>query len=54
MLPNDHLGLLVHLDYEQSQGPVGLILAPAAQDPPELLPVHRVLRLLQVDEGGVV
>ena len=54
MLPNDDLRLLVHLDYDHSQGPVGLILAPPAQDPPELLSVHRVVRLLKVDEGCIL
>ena len=54
MLANDDLRLLVHLDYEHSQCPVGLVLAPAAQDPPELLPVDRVVGLLHVDEGCVL
>ena len=54
VLPDDHLGLLVHLDYEHSQCPVGLVQEPAAQDPPELLPVDRVVGLLQVNEDRVL
>ena len=54
MLTNDYLRLLVHLDYEHSQCPVGLILASTAQDPPELLPVDCVVSLLQVNEGSVL
>ena len=46
--------LLVHLDYEQSQCPVGLVLESAAHDPPELLPVYCVIRLLYVSKGSVL
>ena len=54
MLSNDYLRLLVHLEYEHSQCLVGLVLAPATQDPPELLPVDSVISLLQVDEGSIL
>ena len=51
MLPDDHLRLLVHLDDEQRQGLVSVVAAAATQDSPQLLSVHRVVGLLQVDEG---
>ena len=54
MLPDEDLRLLVHLDDEQGQGPVALITAAAVQDLPELLPVHGVVGLLEVDEGREV
>ena len=54
MVANDDLRLLVHLDDEEGQGLVMLILAPAKEDPPELLPVDGVIRLLEVDEGCIV
>ena len=54
MLPDDYLGLLVHLDDEQGQGLVTLVSVSATQDPPELLSVDRVIGLLEVDEGRVV
>ena len=41
MLPNEDLRPLVHLDDEQGQGLVLLILAPTEQDFPELLSVNR-------------
>ena len=46
--------LLVNLDDEEGQGLVVLVLAPAKKDPPELLSVDGVIRLLEVDEGCVV
>ena len=51
MLPNNHLRLLVHLDYEQRQGLISVAAAAATQDSPQLLSVHRVIGLLQVNEG---
>ena len=54
MLANDDSRLLVHLDDEQGQGLVVLILAPAEEDPPELLPVDGVVGLLEVDKGCIV
>jgi hypothetical protein len=54
MIANDDLRLLVHLDDEQGQGLVVLILAPAKQDPPEFLSIDRVIGLLEVDEGCIV
>ena len=54
MVANDDLRLLVHLDDEQRQGLVTLILAPVEEDPPELLPVDGVISLLEVDEGCIV
>ena len=54
MLADDDPRLLVHLDDEQGQGLVLLILAPAGQDTPELLPVDGVIGLLEVNEGRVV
>ena len=54
MLPNEDLGLLVHFDDEHSQSLVLLILAPFEQNFPELLPIHSVISLLEVDEGRVV
>ena len=54
MLADDDLRLLVHLDDEQGQGLVLLVLTPAGQDTPELLPVYRIVGLLKVDEGRVV
>ena len=54
MLSNDDLRLLVHLDDEQGQGLVLLVLASFGQDTPELLPIDGVVDLLEVDEGRVV
>ena len=54
MLPDDYLGLLVHLDDQQGQGLIALIPASATQDPPELLSVNSVVCFLEVDEGRVV
>ena len=54
MFPDDDLRLLIHLDDEEGQGLVALILAPTQEDTPKLLPVHGVVGLLQVDEGRVV
>ena len=51
MIANDDFRLLVHLDDEQGQGLVVLILTPAKQDFPELLSVDGIIRLLEVDEG---
>ena len=53
MLSNDDLRLLVHLDDEQGQGLVALILAPAQEDTPELFPVDGVVGLLEVDESRI-
>ena len=54
MVANDDLRLLVHLDDEEGQGLVTLVLAPAEQDPPELLPVDGIICLLKVNEGCIV
>ena len=54
MRADDDPRLLVHLDDEQGQGLVLLILTPAGQDTPELLPIDGVVGLLEVDEGRVV
>ena len=54
VVTNDDLRLLVHLDDEEGQGLVVLVLAPAEEDPPELLPVDGVISLLEVDEGCIV
>ena len=54
MVANDDPRLLVHLDDEQGQGLVVLILAPAEKDPPEFLSIDRVIGLLEVDEGSIV
>ena len=54
MLPNDDLRLLVHLDDEEGQGLVLLVLASLSQDAPELLPIDSIVSLLEVDEGCVV
>ena len=54
MLPNDDLRLLVHLDDEEGQGLVLLILASFCKDTPELLPVDGVVGLLEVNEGRIV
>jgi hypothetical protein len=50
---DDDPRLLVHLDDEEGQGLVGLVLAPAQKDPPELLSVYCVIGLLEVDEGCI-
>jgi hypothetical protein len=50
---DDDPRLLVHLDDEEGQGLVALTLAPAQKDPPELLSVDGVVRLLEVDEGCI-
>ena len=44
---------VVHLDDEEGQGLVALILAPAQKDLPELFSVDGVIRLLEVDEGRI-
>ena len=54
MLSNDNLRLLVHLDDEQGQGLVLLVLASLSEDAPELLPVDGVVGLLEVDEGRII
>ena len=54
MLADDDPRLLVHLDDEQGQGLVLLILTPAGQNTPELLSIDGVVGLLEVDEGRVV
>jgi len=54
VFPDDDLRLLVHLDDEQGQGFVALILAPAQKDLPELFSVDGVISLLEVNEGRVV
>ena len=53
MAADDNPRLLVHLDDEEGQGLVALALAPAQEDPPELLPVDGVICLLEVDEGRI-
>ena len=53
MTADDDPRLLVHLDDEEGQGLVALILAPAQEDLPELLSVDGVIRLLEVDEGRI-
>ena len=54
MPTNNDLGLLVHLDDEHGQGLVGLVSTSPVQDPPQLLPVDRVVGLLQVNEGRIL
>ena len=54
MAADDDPRLLVHLDDEEGQGLVALILAPVEEDPPELFSVNGVICLLEVDEGRVV
>ena len=54
MAADDDPRLLVHLDDEEGQGLVALILAPAQKDPPELFSVNGVICLLEVNEGRVV
>ena len=54
MFSNENLRLLVHLNDEQGQGLVLLVLASLSQDTPELLPVNSVISLLEVDKGRVV
>ena len=54
MVANEDPRLLVHLDDEEGQGLVTLVLAPAEKDPPELLPIDGVIGLLEVDEGCIV
>ena len=53
MASDDDPRLLVHLDDEESQGLVALILASAQKDTPELFSVDGVISLLEVDEGCV-
>ena len=53
MLADDDPRLLVHLDDEQGQGLVLLILTPAGQNTPELLPVYGIVGLLEVNEGRI-
>ena len=48
---DDDLRLLVHLDDEEGQGLVVLVLAPAEEDPPQFLSVYGVISLLEVNEG---
>ena len=54
MLSNEDLRLLIHLDDEQGQGLVLLLLAPTEQDFPELLSVDGVIGFLKVNECRVV
>ena len=54
MPADDDLRLLVHLDDEHGQGLVGLVSTSPVQDHPQLLPVDRVVGLLQVNEGRVL
>ena len=54
MAADDDPRLLVHLDDEEGQGLVLLVLASLSQGTPELLPIDRVVGLLEVDEGCVV
>ena len=54
MAADDDPRLLVHLDDEEGQGLVALILAPAQKDLPELFSVYGVISLLEVNEGRVV
>jgi len=51
---DDNPRLLVHLDDEEGQGLVALVLAPTQKDPPELFSVNGVISLLEVNEGRVV
>ena len=51
---DDYLRLLVHLDDDEGQGLVVLILAPTKEDSPEFLSVDGVICFLEVDEGCVV
>ena len=53
MTADDNLRLLVHFDDEEGHGLVALALAPAQEDPPELLSVDGVIGLLEVDEGCI-
>ena len=53
MVADDDPRLLVHLDDEEGQGLVALILAPAQEDLPELLSVDGVICLLEVNEGCI-
>ena len=54
VVADDDPRLLVHLDDEEGQGLITLVLAPAEEDPPELLQVDGVISLLEVDEGRIV
>ena len=54
MVADDDLRLLVHLDDEEGQGLVALVLAPAEEDPPKFLSVDGVISLLEVNEGCIV
>ena len=54
MLPYDDLRLLVHLDDEEGQGLVLLVLASFSEDTPELLPVDGVICLLEVYKSCIV
>ena len=54
MLANDDLRLLVHLDDEQGQGLVLLVLASTGQDTTELHSFDGDVGLLEIDEGRVV
>ena len=54
MVTDDDLRHMVHLDDKEGQGLVVLLLAPAEEDPPQLLIDDGVIRLLEVDEGCIV
>ena len=54
MLADDDPRLLVHLDDEQGQGLVLLVLASFSEDTPELLPVDGVICLLEVYKSCIV
>jgi len=54
VLSNEDLRPLVHLDDEQGQGLVLLILAPTEQDFPELLSVDGDIGFLQVNQRSLV
>ena len=51
MISNEDLRLQVHLDDEEGQGLVVLIIAPTEEDPPMLFSVDGVIRLLEAGEG---
>ena len=53
MTADDNPRLLLHLNNEEAQGLFALIFAPAQKDPPELVSVDGVIRLLEVDEGRI-
>jgi hypothetical protein len=54
VLSNEDLRPLVHLDDEQGQSLVLLVLAPVQQDFPELISVDGVIGLLEVNECRII